>query len=241
MTRIRYLILLSLVLLVSGCSARHSNSSPPETDTPKELVAILPVISAHITMPAYSEEDFVKIAEETNSVLNRLAESYKSKSLLSPKKVRKLLNKSDLESLYGILDEPSEHAKNCQSKKLAEMSTTPKVAKVIRVKVAILRPRAYIEELGEKGFTYTRKQWSGWVDVTADLFRISPPQLIATKASQSQCWGETGVNGAYVAGPVCLLVPYDTYRRSERLGLAQAAQGAIAGVLRKRTSDGWIE
>jgi hypothetical protein len=44
-------------------------------------------------MPADSEEDYLEMAEETNSVLNTLAGGRNSK-LLGPKKVLKILGKS---------------------------------------------------------------------------------------------------------------------------------------------------
>ena len=238
MTRFRYLILLSLALVVFGCS---SSWLLPETDTFEEPVAILPVIPVHIIMPANSEEDYVKMAEKANSVLNKLARRNKGK-LLGPKKVRKLIDKSDLESLYVILNEPGDHARNPWSKKLAEISKRLKVGKIIRVKVEILRPHAYEKERRPKSPTSEPKYWSGWVDVSPDLFDTSPPQLIDTKTNHKEFRGETGVRVELVAvWPVPVIYPYDTYKRNEGRALAQAAHGAIAGVLRKRTSDGWIE
>jgi len=86
MTRVRYLILLSLVLVVSGCFAARSNLSLPGTNAIEKPVAILPVIPAHIIMPADSEQDYLEMADETNSVLNTLAGRRNGK-LLGPKKV----------------------------------------------------------------------------------------------------------------------------------------------------------
>jgi len=240
MTRVLYLIFLSLVLVISGCSSAWLL---PETDTLEKPLAILPVIPAHIIMPASSQEDYVKMAERANSVLNRLANRNKSK-FLGPKKVRELLDKSVLESLYVILDESGDHARNPKSKKLAEMSKRLEVGKIIRVKVEILRPQAYEKERRPESPFSKTKQWSGWVDVSAELFNISPPQLIATETNHKEFWGETGVGwGVCVVGlvPVPVMYPYDSYKRSEGRALAQAAHGAIAGLLRKRTGDGWTE
>ena len=236
MTRIRHLIFLSLALVVFGCS---SGWKVTETDTLEEQVAILPVIPAHIIMPADSEEDYVKMAKRANSVLNKLAKRNKGK-LLGPKKVRKLLDKSNLESLYLILDELGDHTKNPKSKKLAEISNRLEVRKFIRVKVQIMRPHAYEKERRPKGPFSEFKQCSGWVDVSADLFGISPPQQMATKTNHKESWGETGWSGGCV-GPVPVMVPYDTYKRSEGRALGQAAHGAIAGVLNKLAGDGWTE
>ena len=243
MTRGSYLILFSLVPVVSGYFALRSSWWLPETGALEEPVAILPVIPAHIILPSNSEEDYVKMAEKTNSVLNRLAGSNNSK-LLGPKKVRKLLNKSDLESLYGILDKPGDHARKTKSKKLAEMSKRLEVRKIIRVKVEILRPHAYMEKQNPRSLTNRPKHWSGWADVSADLLGISPPQLIVTRTNHKRSWGETGVSDVTMGplvGPICLAWPYDAYKRSERRALAQAAKEAIAGVLKKSTWDGWIE
>jgi len=240
MTRVRYLILLSLVLVISGCSNAWLL---PETDTLEEMLAILPVTPAHIIMPANSQEDYVNMAERANSVLNKLAKRNKSR-LLGPKKVHKLLDKSDLESLYVILDEPGDHGRNREYKKLSEISKRLEVGKIIRVKVQFLRPQAYEKERKPKSLRDNPKQWKGWVDVSADLFTISPPRLIAIETKEKEFWGETGVKwegGAIAFIPVVIPVYYDTYKKFEGRALAEAAHGAIAGLLRKRRGDGWEE
>jgi hypothetical protein len=240
MTRVRYLIFLSLALVVSGCSSAWVL---PETDTLEETLAILPVTPAHIIMPADSQEDYVKMAERANSVLNKLA-NRNSNKFLGPEKVRKLLDKSELESLYVILGEPGDHARERESKKLSEICKRLEVGKVIRVKVQFLRPQAYEKERKPKSITDNPKQWRGWVDVSADLFSILPPQLIATKTKEKEFSGETGVTcigGVIACIPVFIPVPYDTYKKFEGRALAEAAHGAIAGLLRQRRGDGWEE
>ncbi len=214
MTRVRYLIFLSLVLVVSGCSSAWVL---PETDTLEETLAILPVTPDHIIMPADSQEDYLKIAERANSVLNKLANRNGNK-FLGPKKVRDLLDKSDLESLYLILDEPGDHGRNRECKKLSEISKRLEVGKIIRVKVQFLRPQAYEKERRPKSVWEKPKLWKGWVDVSADLFNISPPQLIATETKEKEFYGETGMgwNGGFcVVGLVPVVVavpyPYDSY------------------------------
>jgi len=238
MTRVRYLIYLSLALVISGCSSAWVLS---ETDTLEETLAILPVTPAHIIMPANSQEDYVKMAERANSVLNKLAKRNKSK-FIGPKKVRKLLDKSDLESLYLVLDELGDHGRNRKYKKLSEISKRLGAGKIIRVKVQFLRPQAYEKERKPKSITDKPKLWKGWVDVSADLFNISPPRLIATKTKEKEFSGETGVTGvggciAFI--PVFIPVPYDTYKKFEGRALAEAAHGAISGLLRQRRGDGW--
>jgi len=238
MTRVRYLIFLSLVLVISGCSSAWLL---PDTDTLEEPAAILPVIPAHIIMPANSEEEYAKMVKRANSVLNRLAKENKIK-LLGPKKVRKLLDKSDLESLYVLLDEPGDHAKNTKSKKVSEISKRLEVGKIIRVKVQIMHPHGYgrARSPGSPIPMSQRIYWQGWVDVSVELFSVSPPQLIATGYNHKEFWGETGWAFGWVA-LVPVMYPYDSYKRSEGRALAQAAHGAIAGLLRKSTGDGWTE
>jgi hypothetical protein len=238
MTRVRYLIFLSLVFVVSGCSSAWVL---PETDTLEKKLAILPVTPAHIIMPANSQEDYVKMAETANSILDRLA-NRNSNKFLGPEEVRELLDRSDLESLYLILDEPGDHGRNREYKKLSEISKRLEVGKIIRVKVQFLRPQAYEKERKPKSLTDNPKLWKGWVDVSADLFNISPPRLIATKTKEKEFSGETGVTclgGCIAFIPVFIPVPYDTYKKFEGRALAEAAHGAIAGLLRKRRSDGW--
>jgi len=241
MTRVRYLIFLSLALVISGCSSAWVL---PETDTLEETLAILPVTPAQIIMPANSQEDYVKMAEMANAVLNRLA-NRNSNKFLGPKKVSKLLNKSDLESLYVILDEPGDHARERESKKLSEISKRLEVGKIIRVKVQFLRPQAYEKERKPKSVLDKPKQWKGWVDVSAELFSILPPHLIATATNEKEFYGETGRSVANVSPVIFIPIPvpydYDTYKRSEGRALAQAAHGAIAGLLRQRRGDGWTE
>ena len=239
MTRVRYLIFLSLVLVVSGCSSAWLL---PETDTLEETLAILPVTPAHIIMPANSQKDYVKMAETANSILNRLANTNSNK-FLGPEEVRELLDRSDLESLYLILDEPGDHGRNCEYKKLSEISKRLGAGKIIRVKVQFLRPQAYEKERKPKSITDEPKQWKGWVDVSADLFSILPPHLIATATKEKEFYGETGRSVANVSPVIFIPIPvpydYDTYKTFERRALAQAAHGAIAGLLRKRRGDGW--
>lgn len=240
MTRVRYLIFLSLALVVSGCSSAWVL---PETDSLEETLAILPVTPAQIIMPANSQEDYVEMAERANAILNRLA-NRNSNKFLGPKKVRELLDKSDLESLYVILDESGDDARNPESQKLSEISKRLGVGKIIRVKVRFLRPQAYEKERKPKSLSDNPKQWKGWVDVSADLFNILPPQLIATETKEKEFRGETGVTcvgGCIAFIPVFIPVPYDTYKKFEGRALAEAAHGAIAALLRQRRGDGWDE
>jgi len=172
MTRVRYLILLSLVLVVSGCFAPRSFWSLPETDAIEEPIAILPVSPEHVIMTAQSEKDYLEMAEKTNSVLNTLAGGRNSK-LLGPKKVRKILDKSDIESLHRILDESGDHARAWKSETLAEMSKRLEVGKIIRVKVEIIMIFPVYTDIWNVGVgaIFGRgKHWRGWVDVSADLF-----------------------------------------------------------------------
>jgi hypothetical protein len=234
MARVRYLILLSLALVVFGCSSAWLL---PDTNTLEEPVAILPVIPAHIIMPANSEEEYAKMVKRANSVLNRLAKENKSK-LLGPKKVRKLLDKSDLESLYVLLDEPGDHAKNTKSKKVSEIFKRLEVGKIIRVKVQIMHPHGY-GRARSPGSPIAMSQpiyWQGWVDVSVELFSVSPPQLIATGYNHKEFWGETGWASGWVA-LVPVIFPYETYERPEGIALTQAAHEAIAEVLTKSTWD----
>ncbi len=240
MTRVCYLIFLSLALVISGCSSAWVL---PETDTLEETLAILPVTPDHIIMPVSSQEDYVKMAERANSILNRLA-NRNSNKFLGPKKVRELLDRSDLESLYVILDKPGDDARNPESQKLSEISKRLGVGKIIRVKVQFLRPEAYEKERRPKSLSDNPKQWRGWVDVSADLFNISPPRLIATKTKEIEFGGETGVKlegGVIVCIPIFIPVSYDTYKKFEGRALVEGAHGAIASLLRKRRGDGWTE
>jgi hypothetical protein len=206
----------------------------PGTNAIEEPVAILPVIPAHIIMPADSEEDYLEMVEETNSVLNTLAGGRNSK-LLGPKKVLKILGKSNIETLHRILDDPGDHARVWKSERLAEMSKRLEAGKIIRVKVEILKTPAYTDYWGNPAISGRDKHWEGWVDVSADLFDMSPPRLIEHKREQEEFWGRMGVGGLD-----CLIFPYAVGTTDAR-ALDQAAREAIAGVLKKRTGDAWTE
>jgi len=202
----------------------------PRTDAIEEPVAILPVIPAHIIMPADSEEDYLEMAEEANSVLNRLAGGRNSK-LLGPKKVRKILDKSDVETLHRILDDPGDHARAWKSETLAEMSKRLEVGKIIRVKVDIIGPPAYTAKWNNPVAGGQGKHWSGWTSVSADLFGMSPRQLIATRRGQKEFWGRIGVGCLD-----CLPFPY-AVGTTEARALDQAAREAISLVLEELTED----
>jgi len=208
--------------------------SLPGTDAIEEPVAILPVIRAHIIMPADSEEDYLEMAEETNSVLNTLAGGRNSK-LLGPKKVLKILGKSNVETLHRILDDPGDHARVWKSERLAEMSKRLEVGKIIRVKVEIIMIFPVYTDIWNVGVgaIFGRgKHWRGWVDVSADLFGMSLPRLIEYKRGQKEFWGKIGV-GCLVQ---CIPFPY-TVGTTKIHALDQAAREAIAGVLKKPTED----
>ena len=234
MIRIRYLILLSLVLAVSGCFAGRSYLSLPGTDAIEEPVAILPVTPAHIIMPADSEEDYLEMAEETNSILNTLAGRRNSK-LLGPKKVLKILGKSNVETLHRILDDPGDHARVWKAERLAEMSKRLEVEKIIRVKVEIMMifpSYTDIWGVGVGAIAGRGKHWRGSVDVSADLFGMSPPRLIEYIRGQKEFYGKIGM-GCLVQ---CIPFPY-TVGTTKIYALDRAVREAISLVLEEPTED----
>ena len=242
MTRVHYLILLSLILMLSGCFAPRSFRSLLGTDAIGEPVAILPVIPAHITMPVHSEKDYLEMAEKTNSILNTLAGGRKSK-LLGPRKVLNILNRSDVESLHRILDDSGDHPTVWQSERLAEMSQRLGVEKIIRVQVEIMDSPAPDTRWGYRGGALVGwgDHWRGWVFVSAALFGMSPRQLIAARGSVKEFWGKIGV-GCLIQ---CIPFPY-TVGKTEARALDQAAREAIPQLLKEITEghsdeDGWIE
>ena len=242
MTRVHYLILLSLVLVLSGCFATRSFRSLPGTDAIGEPVAILPVIPAQITMLVHSEKDYLEMAEKTNSVLNTLAGRRKSK-LLGPKRVRKILDKSDIESLNRILDDSRDHTTVWQSERLAEMSHRLGVKKIIRVQVEITdSPASDTKWVYGAGVVGGRgKHWSGRVFVSAVLFGMSPRQLIAARGSVKEFSGKTGLGCLFQ----CIPFPY-AVGTTEARALDQAAREAISQLLKDITEghsdeNGWIE
>ena len=76
----------------------------------------------------------------------------------------------------------------------------------------------------------------GWVDVSADLFGMSPPRLIEYKRGQKEFWGKTKVGCLPLYG-FCFLPYFYAVGTTEARALDQAARQAIAGVLKKPTED----
>ena len=220
MTRVRYLILFSLVLVVSGCFAPRSYWPLPGTDSIEEPVAILPVIPDHIILPADSEKDYWKMAEKANSVLDTLAKGRHSK-LFGPKKVRKILDTSDIEILHRILDEWGDQARVWKSERLAETSRRLEVVKIIRVKVEIMNPHFYSD--------WKSREYEGWVDVSADLFGTSL-RFVEHKRVQKKYWGKSEV-GCLPLDWWCWLPFFYSVGTTEIRALDQAAREAISGVL----------
>lgn len=235
MTRVRYLILLSLVLSVSGCFGGRSSLSLPGTENLDESVAILPVTPAHIVLPSDSEEDRVKMAKKTNSVLNTLAGRRKSK-LIGPKEVGKLLDKPDLEVLYRIGDQEGDHEKIWKSKKLAEIGERLNLRRIIRIKTEIIitsEESGSWRDLNADRFIFgIRKNWNGRADVIAELYDLSRQEMIGSQRGSAEFWGKEGVGCIPVVGgyPCCCLFPY-AVGMNKMHAIDQAAREAIAGVL----------
>ena len=227
MTRVRYLILFSLVLVVSGCFATRRMLPLPGTDSIEEPVAILPVIPDHIILPADSEKDYLKMAEKANSVLDTLAKGRHSK-LFGPKKVRKILDTSDIESLHRILDEWGDHARVWKSERLAETSRRLEVVKIIRVKVEIMNPY-YYKKRKANIVSWNYKEYVGWVDVSVDLFGTSPPRFVEHKRVQKKYWGKSDMGCA--GGGQCAWPYFYSVGTTKIRALDEAAREAISGVL----------
>jgi hypothetical protein len=193
-------------------------------------------------MPADSEKDYLEMAEKTNSVLNTLTGGRKSK-LLGPRMVLNILNRSDVESLQRILDDSGDHPTVWQSERLAEMSQKLGVEKIIRVQVEITDSPASNTKWGYRGGALVGRgdHWRGWVFVSAALFGMSPRQLIATRGSEKEFWGKTGLGCLFQ----CIPFPY-AVGTTEARALDQAVREAISQLLKEITEghsdeNGWIE
>jgi len=118
------------------------------------------------------------------------------------------------------------------------MSKRLEVGKIIRVKVEIMNPPAYAANWYSSRITLDiRKQWRGWVDVSTDLFGMSPPRLIEYKRGQKEFWGKAGA-GCLVLLPFPCIIPFPYAVGTTAIrALDQAAREAIAGVLEESTED----
>jgi hypothetical protein len=121
--------------------------------------------------------------------------------------------------------------------KLSEIGEKLKVEKIIRVKLDVLISS---DEMGrwtdiEEVMVGIGKHWSGWVDVTADLFDLSPPRHLASSTGSAEYWGKTGLE--MMGGPCGFPIAIG---ETKIRAFDQAARDAIAGVLRK-FAEGYIE
>lgn len=247
MTRVRYLIIFSLVLVVPGCFAGRNVKPLTDIDVIEEPLAILPVIPEHVVMAVESEKDYAKIAEKTNSILDILAKGKKSK-LIGPKKVRRsLAGMADTETLNLWLDELGKYSKSGMSQELIEIGSRLEVKKIISVKVDVLisgnETARWAEGIdggsGGAGAAGVGKHWRGWVSVTADLFDLSPPRHVTYDRGSAEYSGKIGLGvvGAFSGGMGgCIPFPYAVGTTKTR-ALGQATREAISGVLNQSTGQ----
>ena len=138
MTRFRYLIIVSLALVVSGCFAGRNVKPLTDMGAIEKPIAILPVGPENVVMAVESEDDYAKIAEETSAILDILARGKKG-TLIGPKRVRRSLESvADAECLNVWLDGLRKYSKPGLSQKLIEIGNRLKVKKIIRVQVDVL-------------------------------------------------------------------------------------------------------
>ena len=247
MTRFLYLIIVSLVLVLSGCFAGRKVEPLTGIDVIEERIAILPVIPEHVVMAVESEKDYVKIAEKTNSILDILAKGKKSK-LIGPKKVRRSLEgMADTETLNLWLDELGKYSKCEMSQELIEIGNRLKVKKIIRVKLEVLisgnETVRWVEGIdggsGAAGIGGIGKHWKGYVYVTADLFDLSQPRYVTYDRGSDEYWGKMGLGTCFAFGGGmggCLPFPYASGETKIR-ALDQATREAISGVLNQSTGQ----
>jgi len=243
MTRVRYLIILTLALVVSGCFAGRNVKPLTDIGVIEEPIAILPVGPDNVTMAVESEKDYAKIAEKTNSILDILARG-KQSNLIGPKKVRRSLESvADAECLNVWLDQLRKYSKPGLSQKLIEIGNRLKVKKIIRVQVdgvmsgnETVRWSKSSSDIGAAGMG---KHWRGWVDVEADLFDLSQPQYVTYDRGSAEYSGKIGLGiagGASGMGFCCLPFPYAVGTTQAR-ALGQATREAISGVLNQSTEQ----
>jgi hypothetical protein len=241
MTRVSYLIILTLALVVSGCFAGRNVKPLTDMGAIEKPIAIVPVSPENVVMAVESEEDYVKMAEKTNSILDILAKG-KQSNLIGPKKVRRSLEGMvKVECLNLWLDKLRKYSKPEMSQELIEIGSRLKVKKIIRLKVDVLISgnewtrwfRGINDSSGAVGAGGKGKHWRGWVDVTADLFDLSPPRHVTYDIGSAEYWGKIGyglVGAGGGSGGACLPFPY-AIGTTKTKALGQATRQAISGVL----------
>jgi hypothetical protein len=247
MTCVRYLILLLLVPVVSGCFLGRKVETLTDIDAIEEPIAILPVLPEHVVMAVESEKDYAKMAKKTNSVLDSLARRRNSK-LIGPKKVRRSLEGMvNAECLNLWLDELGKYSKSGMSQELIEIGNRLKVKKIIRVKLEVLisgnETVRWVEGIdggsGAAGIAGIGKHWKGYVYVTADLFDLSQPRYVTYDRGSDEYWGKMGVGSCFAFGSGmggCLPFPYASGETKIR-ALDQATREAISGVVNQSTGQ----
>jgi hypothetical protein len=236
-----------LVVMVSGCFAGRSVEPVTSIDVIEEPIAILPVSPENVVMAVESEKHYAKIAEKTNSILDILAKGKQSK-LIGPKKVRRSLEgMANAECLNLWLDQLKRYSKPGISQELIEIGSRLKVKKIIRVRLDVLLSGGEMVRWSEGtdggaggfGAGGYGKHWSGWVDVTADLFDLSPPRHVTYDRGSAEYYGKMGLGiagGVASTGFCCLPFPY-AVGTTEARALGQATREAISGVLNQSTGQ----
>jgi len=247
MTSVRYLIILTLALVVSGCLAGRYVKPLTDIGVIEKPIAILPVGPENVVMAVESEDDYAKIAEKTSAILDILARGKKN-NLIGPKKVRRSLEGMvKVECLNLWLDKLRKYSKPGLSQELIEIGNRLKVKKIIRVKVDILISanewaswfKGIKDSSGGVGVGGKGKHWRGWVDVRADLFDLSPPRHVTYDIGSAEYWGKIGyglVGAGGNSAVACLPFPYAVGTTQAR-ALGQATREAISGVLNQSTGQ----
>jgi hypothetical protein len=245
--QMRYLLILSLVALVSGCFAGRNVKPLTDNGVIEEPIAILPVGPDNVTMAVESEKDYAKIAKKTNSILDILARG-KQSNLIGPKKVRPLLEgMARAECLNIWLGELRKFPKPETSQELIEIGSRLKVKQIIRVKVDVLisgiETVRWAESIdggsGGAGAAGVGKHWRGWVYVEADLFDLSQPRYVTYDTWSAGYSGKIGLGIAGAGGGMgfgCLPFPYAVGSTQAR-ALGRATREAISGVLNQLTGQ----
>ena len=235
------LTVLALVAGMAGlpsCFSTRSARPIAHDRLPASLIAILPVRPGDIRVtvdpaeatlagevavaetPARSRDELASLLED---VLDDLAGS--GNALIGPSRLRGRATAGTLDRLDVYLEDPDPIDTAWKAHGLAEIGRDIGTIRVVHVRVRLDFASDTLFDVTDPMAAH----WKGRVTVTARLFSLDPPAVLADGIGEDRVWGKLGFAGA-VGGPYAIVVPY-ALGRSAGKSLEAASREALTDLL----------
>jgi hypothetical protein len=201
-----------LPLVLGGCFAPRSVFSLAGEARPAQTTALLPVTKGQVIMKAdlhgFSGEtmavtgvilkEYDDVVSTCNSVFNSLAAGARN-PLQGPAKLRDVVG-NDLD-LYAqrfsvYIDDPGPRDESWKSAGFAELERKLGVSQVVRVRIVVAGKVVEVE--GDS--SVVAGGWDGLVNLTAELWSLTPPYPVAQGTGKAEFWGRIGIIGSQGSG-----------------------------------------